>query len=333
MVRVCASEVDNDRELRLALLDELRRIAAFDAFAWLLTDPESEVGTAPLADVPGLDELPRLIGARYATVVNRWTHQHEPVARLVEATGGHLERSLIWRDVLCSHGVTDVATIVFRDDFGCWSFLDLWRIGGVFTDREAVELRACTRHITTALRRCVARTFDEPRSTGTVKRTGPIVLMLSADLSVRAQTAETERYLRVLVPPSDERRAVPAAAYNVGAQLLAVEAGVDDHQPVARVHFAASTWLTLRAARLDDGIAISIEMSSPDERLDLFRRAAALTAREGEVLALVAAGADTRRVAQRMFVSEHTVQDHLKSVFAKTGTHSRRELLARVTDR
>jgi DNA-binding CsgD family transcriptional regulator len=30
-----------------------------------------------------------------------------------------------------------------------------------------------------------------------------------------------------------------------------------------------------------------------------------------------------------MFVSQHTVQDHLKSIFAKTSMHSRRELLSR----
>jgi DNA-binding CsgD family transcriptional regulator len=29
-----------------------------------------------------------------------------------------------------------------------------------------------------------------------------------------------------------------------------------------------------------------------------------------------------------MFVSEHTVQDHLKSIFAKTATRNRRTLLA-----
>jgi DNA-binding CsgD family transcriptional regulator len=30
-----------------------------------------------------------------------------------------------------------------------------------------------------------------------------------------------------------------------------------------------------------------------------------------------------------MFVSEHTVQDHLKSIFGKTSVHNRRTLLAR----
>ena len=42
--------------MRLAVLDELRRLVPFDAFAWLLTDPESGVGTAPIADVPCLPD-------------------------------------------------------------------------------------------------------------------------------------------------------------------------------------------------------------------------------------------------------------------------------------
>ncbi len=46
------------RALRVHVLEELRRAVPFDAYAWLLTDPETEVGTSPLADVPWFDQLP-----------------------------------------------------------------------------------------------------------------------------------------------------------------------------------------------------------------------------------------------------------------------------------
>jgi len=52
--------------------------------------------------------------------------------------------------------------------------------------------------------------------------------------------------------------------------------------------------------------------------------------RETELLGHVVAGAATRDIARLMFVTEHTVQDHLKSIFAKTATRTRRALLARV---
>jgi DNA-binding CsgD family transcriptional regulator len=92
--------------------------------------------------------------------------------------------------------------------------------------------------------------------------------------------------------------------------------------------------LTLRAARLDDGdIAVSLERTTAADRLDLFVRASGLTAREAELVALLSTGADTKELARRMFVSEHTVQDHLKSVFAKTGVTNRRALVARAVGR
>jgi hypothetical protein len=83
VVRVCGGRHDVARSLRLAVLDELRRAVGFDAYAWLLTDPETEVGAAPLADVPCLPELPRLIRLKYLTDVNRWTALEGPVASCV----------------------------------------------------------------------------------------------------------------------------------------------------------------------------------------------------------------------------------------------------------
>lgn len=332
IIGLCESPADA-RSLRLELLDELRRLIGFDAYAWLLTDPVTEVGTAPIADVPGLPELARLIGLKYSTTINRWTHLEGPVALLHAATGGQLDKCLVWRELLEAHGVSDVASAVFRDQYGCWSFLDLWRVGTTFTDADADVIRRHADVITAALRRLTARTFATPSTATTVPRTGPIVLVLSADLEVRAQTPETEQYLRALVPPAGERQPVPASAYNVAAQLLALERGVDSHLPVARVHLTDGAWLTLRAARINEDIAVSIEVTTPADRCELFARSVGLTARETELLDLLVGGVDTRALAHQMFLSGHTVQDHLKSIFAKTGAGNRRELVARATGR
>ena len=96
------------------------------------------------------------------------------------------------------------------------------------------------------------------------------------------------------------------------------------------------TGSTLRADRVagpapvqERDIIVTMEDSSPSERRDVFSRSHALTPREDELLRHLAAGVDTRAAAGLMAISEHTVQDHLKSVFAKTATSSRRELLAR----
>lgn len=339
VVRVCDAH-DEERSLRQALLDEIRAVVGFDWYAWLLTDPETEVGAAPLAAVPSLPDLPRLVGLKYLTAVNRWTGLSAPVAFLRDATDDRRERSAIWRDLLCSYDVGDVASLVSRDRFGCWGFLDLWRRGSDarFTEQDADFLMGVIGPVTEALRRCQARTFDLAGSD--LDRTGPVVLVLSPELRVRAQTPETEEYLRRLVPPDADRPPIPAGAYNVAAQLLAVESGIDSRPPSARVHLGSGTWLTLRAARIggiapagDQDIAVTIEPTSPAGRMSIFVLACGLSAREAELLSHLSTGADTRQIAQQMFLSENTVQDHLKSIFVKTGARNRRTLLARVVGR
>jgi DNA-binding CsgD family transcriptional regulator len=338
ILQLCRDGADM-RTLRLEVLAALRRVIGFDAYVWLVTDPETSVGSAPLADVPCLPELPRLIRLKYLTTVNRWTSMITPVASLRATTGGDLARSLVWRDLLRRYQVGDIATAVHRDRFGCWAFLDLWRLqdGSPFAAAELEFLHDISGPLTTALRQSQAAAFSAAHHDAPVA-VGPVVLLLSPGLEVRAQTPETQRYLRLLVPPDTTSQApVPAGAYNVGAQLLAREADVDGNRPSARVQLGPGRWLTLRAARLDSAqpvaerdIAVSIENSTVGDRVSLFARASGLSAREAELLGHAVAGAATRDLARIMFVSEHTVQDHFKSIFAKTGAHTRRMLLARV---
>ena len=341
-VERAATVTGNDRALRRGLLDVIRTSVAFDAFAWLLTDPVTTVGSSPMADVPCLPELPRLIRLKYLTAVGRWTlHGRPSVMSLLNSTGGRPAESLVWRELMADYGVVDVASIVFADRFGCWGFLDLWRQAPAtpFSARELADLRGVVAPVTTALRRSQAEELLQ-RPEGSAERPGPIMMVLSPDLEVRAQTPETERVLRMLVPPTGEASPVPAAAYNVAAQLLAAEAGVDRHPATARVHVRAEWWVTLRSARMVTSgrsaapdIAVTIEQISPAERIELFVRAVGLSAREAELVRLLWAGKSTREAAAEMILSTHTVGDHLKSVFAKTGCRSRGELLARAVGR
>ena len=50
---------------------------------------------------------------------------------------------------------------------------------------------------------------------------------------------------------------------------------------------------------------------------------AGLTAREVEVLRLVAAGLTDAQVAERLFLSPYTVKAHLRSIYGKLGVPSR----------
>ena len=50
---------------------------------------------------------------------------------------------------------------------------------------------------------------------------------------------------------------------------------------------------------------------------------AGLTAREVEVLRLVAAGLSNAEIAERLFLSPSTVKAHVANIFAKIGVHNR----------
>ena len=336
----------DDRTLRRQVLTVLRDVVAFDAYVWLLTDPVTAVGTAPLADVPCMAELPALIKAKYATSVNRWTalrQQASPVALLHSTVHGDLGRSRLWRDVLSRYAIGDVASAVFADQFGCWGFLDLWRDDSrePFSTADAEFIASLIASLTTALRRCQARTFIEP-ATPQRLQAGPVVLMLDDDLRITSRTAASQAWLDVLLPPEPDERTIPASVYNVAAQLIAAAEGVDTHPASTRTHLADGFWLTLRAAGLSAreqepaaaassaaALVVTIEEASAVERLELFGRAFGLSAREHELLGLLATGSDTRAMARQMSLSGHTIQDHLKSIFAKTGARDRVTVLSR----
>ena len=161
------------------------------------------------------------------------------------------------------------------------------------------------------------------------------MLLLGDDLTPVAGTPQLRDWLTTLLPTAADVGPVPASALNVAAQLLAVEAG-RRRPPAQRPGRARPGDLAHGPGRpahanrsQGPAIAVGYELTSPADRLDLFARAHALSPREREVVVAVATGLDTRGASRRLGITELTVQDHLKSVFARTGAASRADLLAR----
>ncbi|MGE3276932.1 MAG: DNA-binding response regulator [Vicinamibacterales bacterium] len=63
-------------------------------------------------------------------------------------------------------------------------------------------------------------------------------------------------------------------------------------------------------------------------RIDAVRQ---LSTREREVLGLLLANRRVPHIADRLFISQHTVRTHLKAIFRKLGVHSQAELIERLS--
>jgi DNA-binding NarL/FixJ family response regulator len=77
----------------------------------------------------------------------------------------------------------------------------------------------------------------------------------------------------------------------------------------------------------DVGLADAVLSVPPDPDPDSIVEA--LTARELDVLRLVADGLPNREIASALAISEHTVKFHLASIFGKLGVSTRTEAVRR----
>jgi DNA-binding NarL/FixJ family response regulator len=160
---------------------------------------------------------------------------------------------------------------------------------------------------------------------GLVRRLCPDVVILDTPLA----SGEVQEALRLLAPPaavdpvpvlvvadgdgrSDEDvQAVLRAG--VAGLLAREETGPEDLSRAVRACALGAATLSPSLTRgLLDWIACRAEPSGPRHP-----RLAALTAREHEVLLLVAAGLSNAEIAARLFVTEATVKAHVNRLLAK----------------
>jgi HD-GYP domain-containing protein (c-di-GMP phosphodiesterase class II) len=79
----------------------------------------------------------------------------------------------------------------------------------------------------------------------------------------------------------------------------------------------------VRAGRWDPGAVDAVLSAAGQQRSRRRTGPAGLTPREVEVLSLIARGASTRQVAERLIITPKTAETHIERIYAKTGASTR----------
>ncbi|MFB4308490.1 response regulator [Actinomadura sp. GTD37] len=159
------------------------------------------------------------------------------------------------------------------------------------------------------------------------RRLRPAVVLMDLRLGAGIHGGEATR--RITAGP-DAPRVLVLTTFDTDSDILAaIEAGATGYllkdAPPDRL-FAA-----IRSAAAGDS---ALAPSVASRLLGRMRTpAATLTARELDVLGLVAEGLSNRRISKRLFLSETTVKTHLVHIYAKLGVDSRTAAVAAATRR
>jgi DNA-binding CsgD family transcriptional regulator len=259
-----------------------------------------------------------------------------PVATLLEATGGDPSRSRWYRVAIEPFGAEQELRAGLRTLDGVpWAAVSLYREPGrpEFDADEVAFLLELAPYLAEGTRRgLLIGEASDPEAPD-----APGLLVLGVDLSVESMTSGVERWLAAL-PDGDweAKQRLPSAVLAVARRALRTAGGVDSPGEIALARVLSQTgrWIVLHGAALVSDrsrrAAVIIEPAHPARIAPLLMAAYGFSEREQEVTRLVLQGASTTEIAERLFVSAHTVQDHLKSVFEKTDVRSRRELVGKV---
>jgi len=304
---------------------------------WYTLDPASLLITSHYQD--GLPEFPSkmLSHEYYGDDVNQISdvaRSGAGISTLHEATGGDPSSSPTWHMNMAMGGDQEMIAAMRTRAGEVWGAVGLYRAPGepMFDSEEKALIEAMSpdlaRGARTALLVGEARDPQWPDSPGLV--------VLSGDGEVESTTPGVERWLSDLPDGDWDAGRLPSAVHAVAGRALRTADSSDEPGEVAlaRVLSRSGTWIVLHGTSLvasgSRRAAVIVEPAHPARITPLLMSAYGLTDREQEVTRLVLQGDSTAKIAERLVVSPHTVQEHLKKVFEKTSVRSRRELVGKV---
>jgi DNA-binding NarL/FixJ family response regulator len=325
---------------RLAI--PFRRAVPYGAGCWKPIDPGTllwtgfgieDGGTGTLAAAAWRfvdNELLERDFAKYRHLVGR----RMPVTTLHRETHGEPDRSSRYRRIHRSLGFGAELRAVFIAGGVCWGSVALVRGEGQpdFSDHEVAFVARSAPHIAHGLREAMLR---EASAAGAADR-APGVIVLDPDGSVRSLTDQASFWLEQF--PSDRGTGLelPAVVHAVARRALTPAGSESESRPHASVQLTSGQWITVHAATLHSDkpshatVAVTIAPAAVAELEPLRLALHGLTAREREVAQLLTRGATNEQIAQTLWISHHTVKDHVKAVYGKLQVASRAELSAKL---
>jgi DNA-binding CsgD family transcriptional regulator len=318
----------------------LRTVVAFRTAGWLRVDPMTLLPLPGMLLHAGHDQASRFIHNEYfepdVAKFRDIARLAVPVQSLWQATGGEPDRSPRYRNILRQIGYGDDLRMVFRSGEATWGVACLARAetDPPFNSADISFIARLCEPVARGLRLSHVLGGDH-----LAEPTAPGVLILSDDNDLVSMSDAARHWLAQL--PADGARGLelPAAVLSAASQARAMADGDPAaHAPKARVRTTNGSWLRLSAARLTpntDGpgqTAVVVEPASPADLSPLVLDLNGLTSRERQITQLLLRGLPTRQIAEMLFISRHTLSDHMKAIFAKLEVASRPELTALLLD-
>jgi DNA-binding CsgD family transcriptional regulator len=324
-----------------------RRVVDCEAMCWHTLDPITRLMTsdAPqeLVDA-GVFTAESATRAGAAVVASEYVGQdfnafaglvgrRLPVATLSQATGHRPERSARYRDVLAPAGIPFEMRAAFVTRGRAWGAVHVARREDArdFSREDVDALASITATVAEGIRTSVR--FDAARRAEDSGSPGMIVL--DGSDHVELITSAARELVAALRPPTvtESDETPPTAVVAVAGFARNRPPGNPQHGDGVAVPSSLG-WITLHASlpegRASGRVAIVMERATSPQTTAVRLEAHGVTAREREIAGLLAAGLSNTEIARTLVLSPYTVQDHVKSLFEKTGVSSRQELVARV---
>jgi DNA-binding CsgD family transcriptional regulator len=291
-------------------------------------DPSSGLITRALKSEPLEIGDHEFTAAEYgAPDINRFAElatRPVPVGVLSVDTDGDLSRCHRFREFMAPRfGFTDELRLACRVGTTMWGALALYRGPGdpPFTAEDGLRAAEVHEVVGAALMRAVATRAAVPEA-----RQDPVVVVLDDGDRIESRSGPVEALICDL------------GGWDAGqlpsSMLAAASAARTAGGPVSsQIPTLGGDWVTARAVPVTTlsgvrSVVLTVDPPQPAALGRLRLAARGLTAREKEIVQQVLLGASTKEMALELHLSAHTVQDHLKAVFAKLGISSRRELIA-----